>query len=261
MVIGASLSFVGCSAKAATSESRPSTSVPSPATSPAPAAEPTPERTPEPDPPPFNHSAHSIDDPYSIWVVTNKLRPLQPPEFYPEDLVVPNIESTNGQPLREEAARAAESMATAAAQADAPLRLVSAFRSYETQVGVYGNFVSGYGQAFADTTSARPGHSEHQTGLTADFDSASGTDPFGTDACMLDTCFADTPAGQWLRANAAEFGFVERYPNGLEGITGYHYEPWHFRYVGAELALEMRATGVTTLEEFFDLAPAPDYAG
>lgn len=256
------LGAAGCSAAPDASDSAPTKSSPPAATqSTTPSPSPSPEPEPTPDPPAFDRTARSLDDPTSIWVVSNKLRPLQPVDYYPADLVYPNIESTNGQPLRQETAEAAERMAAAAASAGAPLRLVSAFRSYDTQVSVYGSFVVNSGQAYADTTSARPGHSEHQTGLTADFDSAAGTDPFGYDACMLDTCFADTPAGQWLAANAADYGFIERYPNGLEGITGFHYEPWHYRFVGVELAQEMRKEGVRTLEEFFGLPAAPDYAG
>ena len=142
----------------------------------------------------------------------------------------------------------------AAASADGVyLRMISGYRSYDTQVSVYGGFVANYGQAFADTTSARPGHSEHQTGLSVDFD--------GADGCILDTCFGETAAGLWLAEHAAEYGFTERYPAGLEHITGYMYEPWHYRYVGAELALELQAQGILTLEEFFGLPAAPDYAG
>lgn len=218
---------------------------------PKPKPEPTPEPEPEPEPA-FDKSAHSIDDPMSLWVIANKLRQLNPASFEPTDLVYPQVESTNGQPLREPAARATEQMVAAAAAEGVYLRLISAYRSYNTQVSVYGSFVANQGQAFADTTSARPGHSEHQTGLTADFDAADG--------CTLDSCFANTPSGLWLHTRAADFGFVERYPAGKEEITGYMAEPWHYRYVGPELALEMRAQGVLTLEEFFGLPAAPDYA-
>ncbi|GAA1315964.1 M15 family metallopeptidase [Leucobacter albus] len=226
---------------------------PSVETKPAPTAEPEPEPTEQPAPPGFDKAALSLDDPNSIWVIVNKLRPLNPQNYIPTDLVTPNVHSTNGQPLRAVAAEATERMVAAAAADGVAIHIVSAYRSYDTQVSVYGNFVANQGQAFADTTSARPGHSEHQTGLTADF--------AGNDACTLDECFIDTAAGQWLNSRAAEFGFTMRYPNGLEGITGYHFEPWHYRYVGPELATELRAQGVNTLEEFFGLPAAGDYAG
>jgi D-alanyl-D-alanine carboxypeptidase len=79
--------------------------------------------------------------------------------------------------------------------------------------------------------------------------------------CALDQCFADTDQGRWLAANAYRWGFVLRYPNGMTNITGYEFEPWHYRYVGVALATEMHTTGIPTLEQFFGLPAAPDYAG
>lgn len=239
---GLALSAAGCAAD----DPEPAPTVTEPPTATA-----TPE--PEPEPPAFDTSAHSIDDPESIWVVVNKLRPLNPVEYVPDDLVYPQVDNTNGQPLREIASQATEQMVAAASADGVYLRIISAYRSYETQVSVYGGFVANQGQAYADTTSARPGHSEHQTGLTADFDA--------DDGCTLDECFANTPSGLWLHEHAPEYGFIERYPAGKEPVTGYMPEPWHYRYVGTELALEMRDQGVTTLEEFFDLPAAPDYGG
>jgi D-alanyl-D-alanine carboxypeptidase len=79
--------------------------------------------------------------------------------------------------------------------------------------------------------------------------------------CPLKACFADTDQGKWLAANAYKWGFILRYPNGMTNITGYEFEPWHYRYVGIELATEMHTTGIKTLEQFFGLPAAPDYAG
>jgi D-alanyl-D-alanine carboxypeptidase len=76
---------------------------------------------------------------------------------------------------------------------------------------------------------------------------------------VLEVCFADTPEGKWVRDNAHRFGFILRYPADKQAVTGYQFEPWHVRYVGVELAAEMRTTGVTTLEEFFGLPAAPAY--
>jgi D-alanyl-D-alanine carboxypeptidase len=130
----------------------------------------------------------------------------------------------------------------------------SAYRSFGSQQSVYAGWVSSLGQDAADLTSARPGYSEHQTGLAMDVSASPAN-------CSLDQCFADTPQGQWLAANGWRFGFIVRYPNGKTDITGYEYEPWHMRYVGVELATEMHDTGIQTLEEFFGLPAAPTYAG
>ncbi|MGO1538400.1 MAG: M15 family metallopeptidase [Leucobacter sp.] len=220
------------------------------APTPTPAATPTLTPTPEPE---FNRSQHSLDDPTSIWVVSNKLRPLDPSDFAPEDLVMPeNVSNEFAQPLREPAARAVEDFVAAASEAGHSVWIISAYRDYSTQVGLYNNYVARDGADAADTYSARPGHSEHQTGLTVDLDNHGD--------CYLSSCFGDTPAGSWLAEHAAEYGFIVRYPDGKQDVTGFMPEPWHFRYVGPELALEMQNTGVTTLEEFFELPPAPDYA-
>jgi D-alanyl-D-alanine carboxypeptidase len=120
-------------------------------------------------------------------------------------------------------------------------------------VRVYNGWVSSLGQAQADAQSARPGFSEHQTGLSVDISPV----PL---SCALDACFGATPQGRWLADNAWRFGYLLRYPADKTPVTGFTYEPWHFRYIGVELATEMHNTGVTTLEEFFGLPAAPDYA-
>ncbi len=117
--------------------------------------------------------------------------------------------------------------------------LASGFRSYERQKTIYNNYVNWYGQAKTDTLSARPGHSEHQTGLAIDVNSV--TDSFGS-----------TPEAAWLAAHAHEFGFIIRYPKGKEHITGYKYEPWHIRYLGVDMATTIYNSGLT-LEEYFGI--------
>ena len=102
----------------------------------------------------------------------------------------------------------------------------------------YSNYVKTYGQAAADTFSAKPGHSEHQTGLAVDLTTA---DQY----CRLERCFGDTAAGKWLAANTPAYGFILRYPDGKEAATGYTYEPWHFRYVGPEFAKALVESGLT----------------
>lgn len=212
------------------------------------AAEP---QRPAPDatPPPasvdtFDRSAHSIDDPASIWVVVDKLRPLNPEDYEPADLVDVPVAHTWEPELRQEASDAVVAMFEAAlAEAGLELASNSAYRSYSAQESIYDG---------DDLLTARPGFSEHQTGLAIDIGAASGD-------CSLAACFADTAEGIWLRDNAWRFGFVLRYPADKTPVTGYEFEPWHYRYVGVDLATEMRDTGVTTLEEFFNLPAAPEY--
>lgn len=221
---------------------------------PSPTVTATATATPTPTPTPtFDRAQYSIDDPASIWVVVNKLRPLQPAGYVPPDLRVARIAATQDLPMRDATATAAEAMFADAAAAGLPLRLTSAYRSFESQTRINAQLVQQLGQERADIASARPGHSEHQTGFAIDVGPLSGV-------CDLQACFGETAEGQWLVANAHRYGFMLRYPDGLTAITGYAYEPWHWRYVGVELATELRATGIATLEEFFGLPPAPDYA-
>lgn len=224
--------------------------------SPAPSAPPVPPGPPAP--PAFDKAANSVDDPNSIWVVVNKLRPIaNGADFVPPgNAAIPgDLHNPWGQSLRPETIAALEAMAAADhAEVGTSLVAESGYRSFASQTRAYGNYVSSLGQAGADATSARPGFSEHQTGLAVDI-LDSGT------SCDLDSpCFGSSPSGVWLAANAYRFGFILRYPADKTAVTGYEYEPWHFRYVGTDLATEMHATGVTTLEEFFGLPAAPDYA-
>jgi zinc D-Ala-D-Ala carboxypeptidase len=202
----------------------------------------------------FNKQLHSIDEPGSIWWIVNKVRPLNPATYAPTDLVTPNVplRHTAGDSemrLRKEAATALEELITAAKQEQINLLLASGYRSYQLQVAVYNANVQKYGQAGADKQSARPGTSEHQTGLAADIGSVSRK-------CEIEQCFGNMPEGQWLASNAYKYGFVMRYPENKEAATGYEYEPWHYRYVGKELSAELNKQGTLTLEEFFGIVPA-----
>lgn len=114
--------------------------------------------------------------------------------------------------------------------------LLSGYRSYEYQASLYNSYVAQDGQALADTYSARPGHSEHQSGLAFDIGA-------------LDNAYGNTPGGRWLNAHCADYGFILRYPAGKESITGYQYEPWHVRYVGSDIASQIMSQGIT-LEEY-----------
>ena len=131
----------------------------------------------------------------------------------------------------------------AAAKADGiSLWIVSGYRSYQTQQAVYNNYVANNGQAQADTYSARPGHSEHQTGLAFDIN-------------QISYSFGETPAGKWVAEHAAEYGFIIRYPQEKQEITGYVYEPWHLRYLGTETAMAVYQSGLC-LEEYLNIDSA-----
>jgi D-alanyl-D-alanine carboxypeptidase len=206
----------------------------------------------------FNPPKHSIDEADSIWVVVNKQRQISPLRYKPQNLVFPafprpKIQNPFGLQLRDEAALATVELAAAMqAAGKGTLILNSGFRTYTTQKALYDRTKETRGLAVAEKLSARPGHSEHQLGLAADF-SARGQ------GCVILVCFGNTEAGRWLEDNAHEYGFILRYPKGYRAITGFQYEPWHFRYVGVELAQEMHSKGVQTLEEFWGLGSAPDY--
>jgi D-alanyl-D-alanine carboxypeptidase len=165
-----------------------------------------------------------------------------PPDYAPPDLVTVRApDASPGAPttvqLRKVAADAMTQMLTDARAQSINLLAQSGYRSYEYQAQVYGNEVQTFGQTQADRESARPGHSEHQLGLAMDFT----TRALGYD---LNNSFAATPEGRWLAQNAARYGFVLSYPQDKEAITGYTYEPWHYRYIGVDAAQKFLASGL-----------------
>jgi zinc D-Ala-D-Ala carboxypeptidase len=180
------------------------------------------------------------DQAASITAVINKKHQL-PTDYVPSDLTI-----INGSRLRSDAAVNLKNLIAGAKSAGISLLLVSGYRSYNDQVAVYNGYVAKDGQAQADTYSARPGFSEHQTGLVADMGSEDGT-------CTLQECFAQTAAGQWLAANAQNYGFIIRYPANKDSITGYQYEPWHLRYLGVDTAKAVAVSGLT-LDEYYGVA-------
>ncbi|MFT4148400.1 MAG: M15 family metallopeptidase [Micrococcaceae bacterium] len=218
---------------------------------------PTPTATPTPKP--TRNLRLASHDPTSTSVFVNKHNPLQPESYAPTDLRNPNI-LLDGDPtaenmhLRNVSATALEKMAAASAAAGITLKVVSGYRSYQTQIDVYNQWVASYGQEDADNRSARPGFSEHQTGLAVDVGQADGTDDLNQD-------FSTTPAGQWLASHCNDYGFIIRFPAGKEAITGYMYEPWHLRYLGVEISKDMKAKGIQTLEEYFKQGAATTYLG
>lgn len=185
-------------------------------------------------------AACDVTEPAKITVVVNKKHCFNPITWAPGDLT-----SVQGYLLRAEAAGQMAAMMNAAAAAGVGFGLSSAYRSYSDQVVTYNNWVRVNGsQAAADTVSARPGYSEHQTGMAADVK---------VGGCALE-CFRGTPAHQWLQTNAHSYGFIERYPPGLSSITGYSPEAWHWRYVGVATATDMKAKGIQTLEQYFGIS-------
>lgn len=203
----------------------------------------------------FDKKRYSINDPDSLWVVVNKGRKLAA-NFEPQELVTPDVPlryatSSLEMKLRGDAAAALEELFSDARANRLELKLTSGYRSFASQQAIYSRNVKTDGQLQTDATSARAGHSEHQTGLAADVSPSDRR-------CELNKCFADTPQGIWLAQNSYKFGFIIRYQNLRQRITGYDYEPWHLRYVGAALATEINKKN-QTLEEFFDLPASPTY--
>lgn len=188
-----------------------------------------------------------VSNPHALDVVVNKQRSL-PADFVPPNLVQPDVAfsftgNSEKKYLQQEAATALEELFAAAKQDNITLYAVSGYRSYATQKSIFNSNVARQGEEEASRFSARPGHSEHQTGLTMD---VTGTDP----KCLLEQCFENTPEGKWVAENAHLYGFILRYPKDKEEITGYAFEPWHLRYVGTELAREINELD-TTMEQYF----------
>ena len=168
--------------------------------------------------------------------------------FVPTDLVaVDGSLSTNqGIYFKREAYDAYLNMLNDAKAQGIDFCICSTYRSYNTQSAIYNNYVTNYGLEYANKISAYPGRSEHQTGWAVDITSKSMN--YG-----LSQNFINYPEGQWINANCAEYGFIIRYLQGKEDITGYIYEPWHLRYVGVDVAKEIMAKGIT-LEEYLGVA-------
>ena len=186
------------------------------------------------------------DDVFTEGSTEQLVNPAYPlPETYePEDLEYIDLLSTQDTYLRSEANVALRELFEAASDEGLELYAVSGYRSYVTQEGLYNNYVNQHGQEEADRFSAKPGTSEHQTGLVMDVSSESAY--FG-----LSESFEETPEGEFVKNNAHKYGFIVRYLDGKEDITGYMYEPWHIRYLGKELAQDVYDSGLT-YEEYIE---------
>ncbi|HWI30292.1 MAG TPA: M15 family metallopeptidase [Microbacterium sp.] len=196
-----------------------------------------------------------LADPAHVWVVVNKQRPCDPIDFSPSGLGLPaGVRNLGDTELRVDAgADLAQLLAASATAGAGEVGLDSGFRSFSMQRSTYNAQVRARGVAGADLISARPGFSEHQTGLAADVVACAG-------GCGSIEEFAATAQGAWIAAHAWEHGWIVRYEDGQTPVTGYQPEPWHLRYVGRELARAYHDGGFRTLEEFFGLPAAPGYA-
>ncbi|MBW3613073.1 MAG: D-alanyl-D-alanine carboxypeptidase family protein [Chloroflexi bacterium] len=166
-----------------------------------------------------------------------------PSTYAPTDLVdTGGLGLNSGYKVRTVVAADLAAMARDARAAGAPLQVVSGYRSYATQQATFNYWVSVGGYEEALRASARPGHSEHQLGTALDFTSLGGAAPWNY------ADWAATPAGSWMAANAWRYGLLMTYPRNKSAVHCYDYEPWHYRYVGRELAAAVRASGMTLRE-------------
>jgi len=166
-------------------------------------------------------------------IICNKYHKLK--DNYVPDLV--SLEGYGGGKMERVAANHFKEMVNAAKKEGITIYNVSGYRSYNTQKDLYNGYVSRNGKAKADTFSARAGTSEHQTGLATDVNSVSES-------------FENSSAFKWMQKNAYKYGFILRYPKGKTNITGYIYEPWHYRYVGTDVAKIIYEKNIT-YEEYY----------
>jgi D-alanyl-D-alanine carboxypeptidase len=191
----------------------------------------------------FYSGVIAISDPGAATVLVNKYRCLGS-DFVPELVKMSSQYASRSAYMEPTAYEWFTKMADDARAEGLRLYSVSAYRSYDYQVKLYQNYVRRSGQESADTYSARPGFSEHQTGLVVDINTASRS-----------AHFERTAQYRWLLENSWKYGFILRYPEGKEEITGYIFEPWHFRFVGLETAQAVYESGLT-YDEYVALQPA-----
>ena len=194
------------------------------------------------------NTSKTHNNPNSIDVVVNKKHCIQPVTFAPGDLETVTDSNGSNYYLSAKAKPSFSAMSDAATAAGESFYLTSSYRSYGDQVSTYAYWVNTSGKAGADTYSARPGYSEHQTGLA--FDVCATVN--GTKYVLSD--FQKTSQYTWLQAHAANYGFIQRYYAGYESITGYEAEEWHYRYVGVAVAQDMQSRSVKTLEQCWNIS-------
>ncbi|MFZ7120880.1 MAG: D-alanyl-D-alanine carboxypeptidase family protein [Eubacteriaceae bacterium] len=188
----------------------------------------------------------TVSNPTYLQVLVNKKHAL-PSNYVPSDLVKVKLPvayvSSEANKLRRPAADALYNLYTAAKKDGLTIVARSGYRSYATQKSIYNNKVKTNGIEYANKYIAKPGQSEHQTGLAMDVTCAAVNN-------RLSSSFANTAEGKWIKKNAHKYGFIIRYLSGKQGITGYAYEPWHLRYVGVETATSIYQNGLT-MEEYY----------
>jgi len=185
---------------------------------------------------------YTLDQARDNLLVINKKHAL------PSDYV-PELITWNGVTLKTDTLEAYKKLISSAKSSGVNITAISSFRSYSDQAELFNEYVKKDGQEKAETYSARPGHSEHQSGLAVDIGLPSGN-------CNLMVCMANTKEGKWLAENAHEYGFIVRYPEEKVEQTGYQFEPWHIRFVGTEIAKSIFESSYT-LDEYFGITAGP----
>lgn len=188
----------------------------------------------------FYKKVKDIKNPDSLMVLVNKLNRLQS-NYVPHDLEQISLNyATNNKFLRKEAKENFEKLSSDAKKIGYSIIAVSAYRDYDYQENLFNNYVKEKGENYALKCSAKAGHSEHQTGLSVDvMGSNNDYDQF-----------EKSKEFDWMKNNSYKYGFILRYPKGKEYITGFKYEPWHYRYVGKNIASIIYTEGIT-LEEYY----------
>ncbi len=186
-------------------------------------------------------NAHS--DPTRIDVIVNKKHCIQPLTFTP-NTVSANCAGAGAAVVTSSAVSDFTALCAAAKNAGVPLGITSSYRSYQTQVSTYNYWVAQGGQASADRYSARPGYSEHQTGLSVDFSAGNS----GLES------FTGTAQQKWMTKNAYKYGWVQRYTTANSATTGYNAESWHYRYIGRSAATRYTASAASSLEQFWGIS-------
>ena len=188
----------------------------------------------------FYKNIKKVKNPEDILVLVNKNHKLSK-DYVPNDLEKISLKyATEEKYLRKIAKVSFEKLSEEARLRNYKIVATSTYRSYEYQDKLYNYYVETKGIEYADLCSAHPGHSEHQTGLAVDVMGSNNDYDL----------FEESIEFKWMRDNAHKFGFILRYPKGKEHITGFKYEPWHYRYVGVEVATEIYQNNIT-LEEYY----------
>lgn len=191
----------------------------------------------------FYENIKEVKNPNDTLVLVNKNNKLKD-DFIPSDLIKLDLNYSNDEKyLKKETALAFYELSSDAKKLGYRIIVVSAYRSYTYQEKLFDYYVKEKGINYALNCSAKAGHSEHQTGLAIDVEGSN----FDYDL------FSESKEFEWMKDNAHKYGFILRYPKGKEDITGFKYEPWHYRYVGKDIAKYIYEKNIT-FEEYFEVA-------